>query len=64
MEVSGLLHAPPALPSGESRVTHWTGGWVSLRAGLDAETKKPYHWPSQDLNPGRPARSLVSMYTD
>jgi hypothetical protein len=27
------------LPPGNNRSTHWTGGWVGLRAGLDTEEK-------------------------
>jgi len=41
MEVSGQLHAPVALPPGkEPPVTHWIGGCVGPRAGLDAVVKK------------------------
>jgi hypothetical protein len=36
MEVSGQLHALPALTPG----THWIGGWVGPRIGLDATEKK------------------------
>jgi hypothetical protein len=32
MEVSGQLHAPAC--------AHWTGGWVSPRAGLDTVKKR------------------------
>jgi hypothetical protein len=32
LEVSGQLHDPAALPQKNS---HWTGGWVSTRTGLD-----------------------------
>jgi len=39
--VSGQLHAPAALPPGkEPPVTHWIGGWVDLRAVLDAVVKR------------------------
>jgi hypothetical protein len=34
-EVSGQLHAPAALPPGKSPGTHFIGGWVDPRAGLD-----------------------------
>jgi hypothetical protein len=34
--VSGQCHAPAALyPQKTTAGTHWIGGWVSLRAGLD-----------------------------
>jgi hypothetical protein len=40
MGVSGQRHAPAALYPGERTPgTHWTGGWMSLRAGLDTEVK-------------------------
>jgi hypothetical protein len=35
LEVSGQLHAPAALPQGEALRSHWLGGWVGPRAGLD-----------------------------
>jgi hypothetical protein len=41
MEVSGQLHAPAVLPPGEGAPgTHWIGGWVDPRAGLDAVEKR------------------------
>jgi len=41
MEVSGQLHAPAALSPGEStHGTHWIGGWVGPRSGLDARCQK------------------------
>jgi len=43
MEVSGKLHALAALPPGESPKapgTHWIGGWVCPKAGLDTMMKK------------------------
>jgi len=40
MEVSGEIHAPVALPPRVTGpCTHWTGGWVGPRAGLEAVTK-------------------------
>jgi hypothetical protein len=56
MEVSGQLHAPADLTSGQKvPVTHWTGGWVGPRFGLDAAEKiKIFH--CQELNPYRPFR--------
>jgi hypothetical protein len=39
MELSGQLHATAALPPGErAAVTHWIGGRMSPRAGLDTVT--------------------------
>jgi len=40
MEVSGQLHALAALPPGESPGTHYIGGWVGPRAGLDAVARR------------------------
>jgi hypothetical protein len=39
--------------------THWIGGWVDLRAGLeDLEKRKFFTLPGLELRPlGRPARS-------
>jgi len=38
---SGQLHAPTALTPGEtSPYTHWIGGWMGLRGGLDAVMEK------------------------
>jgi hypothetical protein len=35
MEVVGQLHALAALPPGERASSHWIGGWVGLRAGVE-----------------------------
>jgi hypothetical protein len=41
VEVTGQLHDPAVLPSGkDALVTHWLGGWVGPRAGLDAVVKR------------------------
>jgi hypothetical protein len=40
MGVSGQRHSPAALYSrGKDPGTHWTGGWVGRRAGLDSEVR-------------------------
>jgi hypothetical protein len=44
------------------RDTHWIGGWVGPRFGLDA--MKKYPCPYRESNPGRPALSLVTVFTD
>jgi len=36
MEVRNHLHTPATLPPG----THWIGGWVGSRAGLDVVVKR------------------------
>jgi hypothetical protein len=58
--VSGQLHTPAALPPGETaHGTHWIGGWVGPRAGLDdVEKKKFLTLPRLKFQPlGRPAHS-------
>jgi hypothetical protein len=60
MEASGQLHAPAALPPGERAPgTHWIGGWVGPRTGLDdMEKRNVLALPGLELLPlGRPARS-------
>jgi hypothetical protein len=42
LEVSGQLHARPLYPHGKSPGTHWIGGWVGPKAGLDAVMKLSY----------------------
>jgi hypothetical protein len=62
--VSGQLHVPAVLPPGERAPgTHWLGGWVDPRAGLDdAEKRKFLTLPGLELRPlGRPANSQ-SLY--
>jgi hypothetical protein len=46
------------------RRAHWTEGWVSPRAGLDAVAKRKNPCPCRELNPGRPACSLVIMLSE
>jgi hypothetical protein len=41
MEVSGQLHAQAALcPGKRAPSTHWIGGWVGPRTGLDTVVKR------------------------
>jgi len=35
MGVGGQCHAPATLPAGKGPNTHFLGGWVGPRAGLD-----------------------------
>jgi hypothetical protein len=37
--------------------SHWIGGWVSPRAGLDAVEKRTISCPCREFNPGHPAVS-------
>jgi hypothetical protein len=58
MGVSGKRHAPAVLyPRGKDPGTHWIGGWVDPRAGLDAGARRKIFCPYQGSNPDRPARS-------
>jgi hypothetical protein len=59
MGVSGQRHAPAVLyPRGRTPGTHWIGGWVGPRAGLDAGARRKI-CPSgiEPQSPDRPARS-------
>jgi hypothetical protein len=51
MEVSGQLQAQAALPQGKDPGTHWTGGWVGSRAGLDAVEQRKISCPCRESNP-------------
>jgi hypothetical protein len=65
VEVNGQRHAPSCFIPGErSTGTHWTGGWVGPRGGLDAVVKRELPSPCLESYPGRPTRSLVTALTD
>jgi hypothetical protein len=51
----------PLYPPGKSAVTHWIGGWVGPRAGMDTLTKSKIPNPCRESRPDRPARSLVAI---
>jgi hypothetical protein len=61
MGVSGQRHAPAALCPGERTPgTHWTGGWVGPRAGLDTKARGKILLPLPGIespSPDRPVRS-------
>jgi hypothetical protein len=66
MGVSGQHHAPAALlPPGKGPPgTHWTGGWVGPRAGLDTEARGKILCPRWESNPDRPVvQPVVRHYT-
>jgi hypothetical protein len=64
MEVSGQLHAPTALPPERARGTHWVGGLVGPRAGLD-DVEKGKFLPYRDSTSGPlVVQSVASRYTD
>jgi hypothetical protein len=44
--------------------THWTGGWVGPRAGLDTEVRGKIFCPRRESNPDRPVvKPVVRHYT-
>jgi hypothetical protein len=44
--------------------THWIRGLVDPRAGLEVVAKREEFLPRREPNPGRPARSLVTVMTE
>jgi hypothetical protein len=63
--VSGQLHAPAALPPGKSPGTHFIGGWVDPRAGLDDMEKWKYFTLSGlELSLSVVVQPVASRYTD
>jgi hypothetical protein len=48
---------PRFTPGERTPGTHWTGGWVSPRAGLDAKARRKILCLCRGSNPGRPVRS-------
>ena len=63
MKVSSQLHAPPTLLLEKNPVTHWKGGWVAPRTGLDNFGEEKIACLSQDLNP-EPSTPQDSHYID
>jgi hypothetical protein len=64
--VSGQRHAPAALyPRERNPGTHWIGGCVGLRVGLDTEDSRQILCLCQGQNPDRSVvQSVVKHYTD
>jgi hypothetical protein len=62
--VSGQRHAPAALyPPGERTPgTHWTGGWVGPRAGLDTGARRKILCACRNRTPV--VQFVVRHYTD
>jgi len=56
--VSGQQHAPAALYPRKRAGTHFTGGWVGLRAGLDGRKISPL--PGFDPGPYGPEPVAVT----
>jgi hypothetical protein len=66
MEVSGQLHVPAALPPRErAPSTHWIGGWMGLRAVLNAAVKRKIPSHRRESNPRTPiVQPVAQRYTD
>jgi hypothetical protein len=52
MEVSGYLHAPAALPAGKNPGTHFIGGSVGSRDGLNGLEEGQISCRRRDSSPG------------
>jgi hypothetical protein len=52
MEVSGQPHASTALLPEKASYTHWTGGCVDHRAGLESVEKRQISCCCRESNPG------------
>jgi hypothetical protein len=45
--------------------SHWIGGWMGHRTGMDTVSKRKIPSPCRDLNPDHPiVQPIVSRYTD
>jgi hypothetical protein len=51
-------------PGERARGTHWIGGWVGPRAGLDAVGMRKYSFPCQESNPRPFNTSAVTVPTE
>jgi hypothetical protein len=52
------------IPEEGTRGTHWVGGWVGPRTGLDAVAKRKIPSPFRESNPNHPAHSQVALPTE
>jgi hypothetical protein len=55
--VVSIMPWPCFTPRERTPGTHWIGGWVGLRAGLDVGARREILCPCQESNSDRPARS-------
>jgi hypothetical protein len=62
--VVSVTPRPRFYPRGKDPGTHFTGGWVGPRAGLDTEARGNILWPRRGSNPDRPVvQPIVRHYT-
>jgi hypothetical protein len=62
MGVSGQRHSPAALYRWERTPgTHWTGGWVGPRAGLNTEARGKILLPLPGIEPQSHGRPVCSQ---
>jgi hypothetical protein len=62
--VVSVTPRPRFTPRERTPGTHWTGGWVGLRAGLDTEARGKIFCHCRGSNPDRPVvQSVVRHYT-
>jgi len=54
----------PLYPQGKNPYTHYTGGWVGHRAGLDVLARRKNPSPYRKLNPSLPTRSTDTIPTE
>jgi hypothetical protein len=55
--VVSVTPQPRFTPGERTSGTHWIGGWVGPRAGLDARARRKILCPCRGSKPDRPARS-------
>jgi hypothetical protein len=57
-------HPDRFIPRERAPGTHWTGGWVRPRAGLDAVVKRKIPSPRRESNPRTPiVQPVAQRYT-
>jgi hypothetical protein len=57
--VVSVTPRPRFTPGERTPGTHWIGGWVGFRAGLDAGARRKILCPCRGSNPDRPARRII-----
>lgn len=61
--LNNQLHGLVSLPAGERAPdSHWIGGWMGTRAGLEGMEKEKYLAPVENRTPA--VQPVVRRYTD